>query len=318
MSAARLHRLHTLLTAALALAWAGGWAHAGHLAFALAGAAVIIFGYGGLLVIEVVLALRAHGDDPTPRATLVQWAAAWAGEAIAMPVVFQWRQPFRSRRWPDHLPADAPGRRGVLLVHGFLCNRGIWNCWLERLTQRDVAVVAVDLEPVFGSIDDYAVCIEAGVAKLERATGLPPVVVAHSMGGLALRGWWARGGNAARVHHAITIATPHHGTWMARFGTTPAARQMRTGSRWLQQLRQAEPLDRAGRFTCFYSQADNMVFPPATATLDGADNRHLPAVAHVRMIDDAAPWTELLRHLDDDAAGLAPKEDGPTGGVIIG
>ena len=36
------------------------------------------------------------------------------------PQVFCWRQPFFSQRWPDHLPADAQGRRGVLLVHGCL------------------------------------------------------------------------------------------------------------------------------------------------------------------------------------------------------
>lgn len=301
MAAARLQQVTTLLTLALALAWAGAWVHAGQFAWAAVGALMIGFGHAGLLAVEFFLMHRAHGADPTPRARLGQLLKAWCGEVVAMHVVFQWRQPFRSRRWPDHLPSTSRGRRGVLLVHGFMCNRGIWNRWLPRLTRRGVPVVAVDLEPVFGSIDDYVPCIEAGIERLERATGVAPIVVAHSMGGLALRGWWARTGNAARVHRAITIATPHHGAWMARLGTTPAARQMRVGSRWLQQLEAAEPRERASRFTCFYSQADNMVFPPVTATLDGADNRHLRAVAHVRMIDHDAAWNELLRRLDADA-----------------
>ena len=34
-----------------------------------------------------------------------------------------------------------------------------------------------------------------------------------------------------------------------------------------------------------------------TATLPGADNRHLPATAHVHMASSAAPWTRLLELL---------------------
>jgi triacylglycerol lipase len=107
------------------------------------------------------------------------------------------------------------------------------------LRRQGTPFVAVNLEPVFGSIDDYVPVIEAAVARLEQATGLPPVAVAHSMGGLALRAWWAQPGNAARVHHAITLGTPHHGTWLARWALTRNARQMRQLSGWLQRLEAA-------------------------------------------------------------------------------
>jgi hypothetical protein len=49
--------------------------------------------------------------------------------------------------------------------------------------------------------------LEDAVRRLESATGLPPVIVAHSMGGLALRRWWAEHGDDSRVHHAVTIGT---------------------------------------------------------------------------------------------------------------
>ncbi len=99
-----------------------------------------------------------------------QLLRAWWGEVRAAPRVFCWRQPFRSRRWPDHLPAAAQGRRGLLLVHGFLCNRGVWNPWLQRLRAQGVPFVAVNLEPVFGSIDDYVAILERAVQQLERCT----------------------------------------------------------------------------------------------------------------------------------------------------
>jgi triacylglycerol lipase len=293
---ARLQKFTTLGLLALALLWAGLAWRADHAAWALGGALLIVFGYAIVLAIEFVLLRLMHGDDPAPRATPAQLLRAWCGEVGAAPLVFCWRQPFRSRRWGDHLPADARGRRGVLLVHGFVCNRGIWNPWLEDLRERGVPCIAVNLEPVFGSIDDYSAVIEAGVQRLQQATGLPPLIVAHSMGGLAVRRWWAQQPSAT-VHHVITIGTPHHGTWLARFALTPNGHQMQRQSAWLQALALREPAERSALFTCFYSHCDNIVFPPSTATLAGADNRHLAGVAHVHMASRPEPWEEALRRL---------------------
>ena len=295
---ARLQRITTLGLLALAASWAILAWSAGHASWAFVGALSIAFGYALVLGVEFALLRHAHGHDPAPRATAAQLLRAWWGEVGSAPLVFCWRQPFRNQRWPDRLPADSMGRRGVLLVHGFVCNRGLWNPWLERLHARGVPYVAVNLEPVFGSIDDYSAIIDAAVQRLERATGLAPMVVAHSMGGLALRHWWAAGNNDQRVHRAVTLGTPHHGTWLARFALTPNGRQMQQGSAWLRGVAAREPRDRAARFTCFYSHCDNIVFPPSTATLVGADNRHLQGVAHVHMASRPEPWQELARWLN--------------------
>ncbi|MDO9074620.1 MAG: permease [Rubrivivax sp.] len=306
---ARLQQALTLGAVLAALLWALFWVHAGHPGWALVGAVLIVGGYALVLALEFLLLRLMHGDDPAPRASAVQLLRAWWGEVLSAPIVFCWRQPFCSRRWPDHLPPSARGRRGVLLVHGFVCNRGVWNPWLQRLQAAGVPVVAVNLEPVFSSIDLLTQAIEDGVQRLEACTGQSPVVVCHSMGGLALRRWWAEHGDDARLHHAITIGTPHHGAWLARLAVSPNARQMQRGSAWLATLMAREPPGRWRRFTCFYSHCDNIVFPPSTATLAGADNRHLPGVAHVHMADHDAPWTELQRHLrtgDAQAPALGP------------
>lgn len=296
---ARLQQAITLGALALAALWAWACWRAGHPLWALAGALLIVGGYALVLALEFSLLRLAHGSDPAPRATAAQLLQAWWAEVRAAPLVFCWRQPFASRRWPDRLPADAQGRRGVLLVHGFICNRGLWNPWLRRLSEQGVPFVAVNLEPVFGSIDDYIAILEQAVQRLERATGLAPVVVAHSMGGLAVRRWWAEHGDDARVHHALTLGTPHRGTWLARFAMTRNARQMQQISSWLQTLAAREPAGRARQFTCYYSHCDNIVFPPSTATLPGADNRHLSGVPHVHMADRPEPWVELQHWLAD-------------------
>jgi triacylglycerol lipase len=296
---ARLQQLLTLAAITLGALWFVGCWRAGAPGWAWAGLGTVLFGHAAVLAFEFTLMAHVNRGDGVPAATFGQHFAAWWGETHAAPRVFCWRQPFRSRRWPDHLPEGAGGRRGVVLVHGFVCNRGLWNRWMARLRAAGAPFVAVNLEPAFGSIDEYREIIEEAVRRLERATSMPPLIVAHSMGGLAVRCWMAGLGEAAegRVHHVVTIGTPHAGTWLARLGVSLNTRQMRRGSRWLDHLREREPASRSARFTCFYSHCDNIVFPASTATLPGADNRHLAAVAHVHMADRPEPFEEALRRL---------------------
>ena len=304
MTLARIQQIGVLCVALAAgicavLVW-----RTGHPVLAALAACLPLAAYAAALAFEFGFLRHVHGSDQVdeiaPLAAAGQLTRAWWHEFLAGPRVFCWQQPFCSQRWPDTLPSAArpsTRKRGVLLIHGFVCNRGLWNPWLMRLRAQGTPCVAVNLEPVFGSIDLYVSAIEQGVQQLERSTGMAPVVVAHSMGGLALRRWWADQSDAARIHHAISLGTPHQGTWLARFAMTTNARQMRRHSPWLQSLAQRELASATERWTCFYSHCDNIVFPPACATLAGADNRHLPGVAHVHMVQCPEPWAALQRQL---------------------
>jgi triacylglycerol esterase/lipase EstA (alpha/beta hydrolase family) len=284
----------------------------GRTALGLLVLAAVLCGHAVVLALEFALVAWQHQNDPAPRATGLELLQAWWQEVLVAPQVFVWRQPFRSRAWPDFCPAtraalvdtSGPGqlpqaqpRRGVLLVHGYVCNRGLWNPWLQRLRAAGVPHVAVNLEPVFGSIDDTLPVLEAAVQRLHAATGCAPLVVCHSMGGLALRAWWALPGNRHRIAQVFTLGTPHQGTWLARWGFSRNARQMRQGSAWLQHLATLEQDGRCADVTCFYSHADNIVFPASTATLKGAEHRHLPACAHVHMAHHPAPWQAVAESL---------------------
>jgi triacylglycerol lipase len=299
---ARLQRFLTLGLILTALAWAGCFASRGSSGWAAAGALLILAGYALFLGIEFVLLAFVHADDPAPRASASTLLRAWWGEATTAPRVFCWRQPFREQAEPDHLGAELRGRRGVVLVHGFVCNRALWNPWMRELRRNGVPFAAVSLEPVFGSIDDYTSIVDDAVRRVEAVSGLPPLVVAHSMGGLAVRAWLDRHAADARVHRVITIASPHHGTWLARWALTPNGIQMQRGSAWLQALAAREPAARFERFSCFYGHCDNIVFPPSTATLAGAANVHLPGTAHVHMAFHPAVFSEVCRWVAPSAA----------------
>jgi len=280
---ARLQRFSTLLVLAVAFGWAAVLLERGHPWAAIIGAVLVALGYALFLGLEFVLLARHGVDLQHLRPSVAQLLRAWCGEVLRTPLVFCWRQPFRWHAEPDHLPAAAQGRRGVLLVHGFVCNRALWNPWMRALRARGVPFVAVDLEPPFGSIDRYVPALRDAAGRLEAATGQPPLVVAHSMGGLAARAWLAEGVGPV-PYRVMTIATPHGGTWLARYALTRNGFEMQRDGAWLKRLAAREAPDHGRRFVCFYGHCDNIVFPISTATLPGADNRHLAATAHVQMV----------------------------------
>jgi pimeloyl-ACP methyl ester carboxylesterase len=302
---ARLQRFFLLAQFLAAAAWLLFWWQRGRPGLGMVGAVLILFAHAVLMAGEFSLLRWVNRcDAAAPPPTTALLLRAWVHEAALAVLVFAWRQPFCWNTEPDHLPADdATGRRGVLFVHGFVCNRGFWNPWMTRLRSAQVPFVAPNLEPVFASIEAYVALIDVAVTRLTDATGLAPVVVAHSMGGLAVRAWMCRAPGAdERVAHVITIGTPHRGTWLGRFGRAPNTRQMRLASPWLADLCAREPVQRWARFTCFYSHCDNVVFPASTATLPGANNRHLPGLAHAQMAHHPAVFEELLRCLNALAA----------------
>ena len=281
---ARLQRLFTFFLITFACSWWLYFRDSSSL-LAVTGFLLVVFGYVGFLALQFFILRFVNQSDPVPQPGLPELFSAWIGETLVAPQVFCWRQPFRAKAMPDNLSPMGltHGLRGVVFIHGFFCNRGLWNPWLARLRAHGHAFVAVNLEPVFGSIDDYVPQIEMAVRQVTLVTGLPPMLVCHSMGGLAARAWLQAMKSEARVHHIVTIGTPHRGTWLARFGHGRNARQMRLQSDWQSRLDHNMPLDRHALFTCWYSNCDNIAFPTSTATLPGADNRLVRGAAHVRM-----------------------------------
>lgn len=276
---------------------------------ALLGALLGVGGYALVLALEGLAAAWLNRQDETPRAGWRDLAGAWWQEVRVAPQVFAWRQPFRWASLPDTDEPSTAGTPAVVFIHGFVCNRGLWLPWMRRLREQGVPYVSVNLEPVFGSIDEYAQLISAGVRRAHALTGCPPMLVCHSMGGLAARVWLASEPQTP-VHRVVTIGSPHRGTWLGRFSRVANGRQMRLGGDWLQALQSREaqinPVDTYARFVCWYSNADSIVFPASTATLPGADNRLVPGMAHVAMAFHPRVMSESLELLS--SAPSSPSE----------
>jgi pimeloyl-ACP methyl ester carboxylesterase len=248
------------------------------------GAAIALGWRAAAILIVYALAWRHHSDVP-PELRLSSFALLphvlrewwWWTAVYAGPQAFV--------RWfaGDDAPPRGGGRPPVLLVHGYVCNRGAWSWFRRKLAAHGEAVWAVTLEPVYTSIDDLARILADCIDELRAATGAPQVVlVTHSMGGLVARAY-LRDHGAARVARLVSIGAPHHGSVHAHLGAGENARQMEPNSRWLEALARAEEGKLSLPFTSIYSVHDNFVAPQTSSIHPAARNVPVAGVGHVSL-----------------------------------
>ena len=189
----------------------------------------------------------------------------------------------------------------VLLIHGYVCNRGYWTQLSGELARAGIAHDAVDLEPIAADIEDFVPQVERAIEALCARTGSNRVIiVAHSMGGLVARAWLRHFG-AARVARILTIGTPHHGTALANLAAGANARQMSringAPDAWLAQLAASETPETRALITSVYSHHDNIVAPQTSAHLPGARNLAFGGIGHVALASDVRVLHQLLAEI---------------------
>ncbi len=194
--------------------------------------------------------------------------------------------PFRQRlrpRGPVLLPHSAGERLPVLLIAGYFQNpANFW--WLSpRLLALGVrSQLEVYNDSAFGSIEVFADSVERAIARARATTGSDQVnIVAHSMGGLAVREMLRRGHGHDAIHRLITLGSPHRGTRWAYVGVGRCAREMRPGHPFLRRLSAGKEAELAG--VDAYSIVSNLdlLSPPQTACLKThGTNLFVPNIGH--------------------------------------
>lgn len=299
----RLAQLAELLLCGAAGAWLAarhGWS-AGAVAVAI-GAWIVGVRLASvcvsMLVGWILGSPRAGEERIGPAATLGmvlgEWRALLAFNLVNLP----WER-WVLRSDPPAAPTD---RVPVILVHGYLANRGYFRPLVRRLEALGVGPVFVPTFPVWRTrIAAFEAELDREIERVAAGTGQPRVVlVAHSMGGLACRAYLARRG-PGRVARLVTIATPHHGTRLARLGAGPNAREMEPGSAFLAALEAAEGEAPRVPTLSIYSPHDNIVVPQATSRLPGARSVALPGLGHIAIGGSPRTVAALLPELE--AAG---------------
>lgn len=307
--------------------WCGYW-WPRSAAIALVGAALLVCGAGLQLAAQMLMmrsVLRRRALPMPPAAVALR---AWMAEWRLSLQIFGRQIPFQADAEPDgfevgkqgELPTD---KVGLVLVHGYFCNRGVWSSWLRSLREQGIPCAAMTLEPAHGHpVDAMVKDLDQCVKAMAQLTGRAPLLVAHSMGGLVVRAWLntlTAQERAQYAGHVVTVATPHHGTWMARFAHRLPARDMREHSGWIEAL--GEPSADVP-FTCWASRSDNIVFPSDLAVVAGHVSHVVDDAAHMQLLFDERVWQDCLQtraHLQARVqAAVCGGEDGSGAGTGAG
>lgn len=258
-----------------------------------------------MIFVDTYTGILSRGQEP-----LGDWVRSLLGEYWAGIVIFIFRQPWTTKP-PTLLPATGSEKRiPVVLVHGYVCNHRIWDDVIPVLRAQGHAVHAVNLEPLYCSIDRYAPIVESAVQALLTHTGQKQVaLVGHSMGGLAIRAWLrahAKDGGADRAARVLTLGTPHVGTQVAnalpQSAHTPNGTQMIWGSDWLKGLSSSETDATRALFRIALTPQDNIVYPQRVQVLQGVEAAVFPGIGHVQMCLDR----DVIRWIATELKGIAP------------
>jgi triacylglycerol lipase len=233
--------------------------------------------------------------------------AALANELRARFVCFNWSQPFEALA----LGPDPCGRQDgvpILLVHGFVCNRGLWVAFRKRLAAAGLGpVYTVSLTPLFGSIDALVPKLETRIEAICAETGAAQIMlVAHSMGGLVTRAYMAgMDAHPMRIAALATLGTPHHGTRIGKLGIGINVEQMREHSAWLQTLEAAETAHPNPPPTLsIYTLNDDLVYPAESSVLTWAENVPVSGVGHMGLVFSIPVAARVIAHFRSIASGL--------------
>jgi pimeloyl-ACP methyl ester carboxylesterase len=183
-------------------------------------------------------------------------------------------------------PAPAPARLPVLLLHGVLCNAGVWARTVRFLRAANIGpVYALSYGPPLAPIELFAEQVAARIDAIRAATGAAQVfIVTHSMGGLVALAYLRRYGNA-HVRRLVTIGAPYRGSVHAWLMYGACMGQMRPGNRWLAELAGRAPPG-GPPVTSVWSWHDSMVAPQTSSRLEGARNVELAGVGHNALLRD--------------------------------
>lgn len=251
------------------------------------------WGVGAILaVVAFVVALtygvaRVHASRPPAdlRAGPGALGAAVLREFLAHIAAFVILAPFarlwmRGRAEPESM---SPPGSTVVLVHGYLLNGAAWRWFARRLEKHGFRPFSATIEPVLGSIDEMGESLARRIEEVCVATGASSVhLVAHSMGGLVCRAY-LRAHGAARIGCLVTIASPHHGTEIARLGIGRCAREMTPGAAWLTALAESEIRSKPPPAIALFSYYDNYIAPQESSMLPWARSVPLRTLGHVEM-----------------------------------
>jgi pimeloyl-ACP methyl ester carboxylesterase len=191
----------------------------------------------------------------------------------------------------------------VILVPGWSDRGRVLHHLRDHLVGEGWPTVRViDFADRYGSNVVHAEELARAIHDLRR-TGFETIdVVAHSMGGLAVRHYLNAFGDKAMIRTVVFLATPHRGTLTARIAWGKGAREMRPGSSFLRALN-ATQLPEAVRAFTVRMPIDFRVLPGASARLPGAHDAVVRFATHRGLVRNRTVYSLIRSALLQELPG---------------
>ncbi len=212
------------------------------------------------------------------------------------------------------VPREAPifagksdGHAPLVFVHGLGAQRGCFlpmagYFWLRGRRRR----YSIDLSRG-RSVDAMARRLARYVGRVVEKTGEPRVdLIAHSLGGIVARLALAEHDLAPMVRTLITLGSPHHGTWTARYGAGTTTRALRPDSPLMRRLARS-PLPQGVRVVSFWSKNDVFIVPAESAVLEGATAIDVTPFTHYSYLLLPESWAKVADALEKPLASPRPR-----------
>jgi triacylglycerol lipase len=233
-----------------------------------------------------------------------------------------------SQQVQRHGDIGHPDKEHVLLLHGFMQTRKVWEVMEDRLRFDGYTVISFNLGGLFGRFNSVpttqmAAVIAAKIEKLSARKGLKNFhIVGHSKGGLLARQYVQQHGGDARVKSLITLGTPHHGSPTAAVGVWVTGLGILSKSPF-EMLPHSKLVRKLGRdsfpgqipLTSIFSRHDwvcpfwcSTLFPRPGET--SMKNRPIRNVGHTALCYDPGVYTLVRRELEQATTLWAERNPG--------
>lgn len=161
----------------------------------------------------------------------------------------------------------------------------------------------------YGSNEAHVPEIAVAVDRMRQMTGVERIdIVAHSMGGLAVRRFLTRESDHG-VRRVVFLGTPHHGTVAARLAWGEGAAEMIPESDFLLELNDPARSANGTEMLAIRSPLDLVVIPNSSAVLSGAENLEVCCPTHQGLLDDPQTFIQIEGFLLHGSDGLSTPED---------
>lgn len=189
----------------------------------------------------------------------------------------------------------------VLLVPGYAEPSWYFMYGIYKdLKKQGWAVEGINLFPNFATAQEQAVKVQARIEDMKQRYGVDKIhIVAHSFGGLISRYYIQEMGGTQTVHDLVTVATPHHGTYLAHLGIGKSSFQLEPGSAFLTELNANGYAYEPVEYMSIWSNLDEIVWPQKHAIMPESDVRYVPWTGHLTIMFSQRTYGHIRQALQN-------------------